>query len=148
MRLILFVLFILLPCFSFAQGQVKEKKFKIKIGTKELLTDSIPDVVDALPQRLNKFSIKRDKEKEKKDKDKGKNKGVARGKDQNQDKDKAKEEPPLTYTVQIGEEEHEFITDGEYHEIKFSKDIKELVIYILDEKRAIAGKPFILKKRK
>jgi hypothetical protein len=130
MKLILLVLFILLSSFSFAQGQ--QKKFKIKIGAKELVTDSIPEVVDALPQRLNKFSIKRDKDKEKKDKD----------------KDKDKDEPPLTYTVQIGEEEHTFITDGEYHEVKFSKDIKELVVYILDEKRTVAGKSFILKKRK
>jgi hypothetical protein len=135
MKLMLFVLFLLLPFFSFAQGQGQAKKFKIKVGAKELATDSIPNEVDDLPQRLTKFSIKRDKDKEKKDKDK-------------KDKDKDKDELPLTYTVQVGEEEHNFITDGEYHEVKFSHDVKELVVYILDEKRTIAGKPFILKKRK
>jgi hypothetical protein len=118
MRFILMALFITLPYFSHAQGQ--DKKFRIKIGLLELLTDAIPDLLD-LPLRVDKFLIKIEKE---------------------------KDEPPLTYTVQVGEEEHSFSTDGEYHEVKFSHDIKGLVVFILDEKRNRAGKPFILKKRR
>jgi hypothetical protein len=128
MRLILFVLFLALPYFSFAQGQGKPKKFKIKIGLTEYLTDVLPSELDQLPQRVNKIWIKEEKEKK--------------------DKDKDKDEPPLTYTMLVGEEERVFLTDGEYHEMKFTHDIKGMLIYILDEKRAIHGKPFTLKKRK
>jgi hypothetical protein len=113
MRLILIALFIALPYFSFAQG------FKIKIGNKEYDSDKIPDQED-LPQRLNKFMIKK-----------------AKG-----------DSSPKTYTVQVGEEEYTFRTHGGYEEVKFTHDIKGLVVSILDEKRTRQGKAFTLKKRK
>jgi hypothetical protein len=120
MRLILMALFITLPYFSQAQGQGQLRKFRIKIGLLELVTDSIPALLD-LPVRVDRFQIK---------------------------KEKQNNEPSLTYTVQIGEEEHTFPTDGEYHEVVFTHDIKGLVVYILDENRNPAGRHFILRRRR
>src|SRR5687767_3627010 len=103
MRFILLMLFIILPYFSFAQGKGQEKKFKIKIETKEYLTDELPDELD-LPQRLNRVWIKEEKDKDNKDK---------------KDKDKVKNAPDNvtnTYTMMVGEEERSFLADGEYYE--------------------------------
>ncbi|QMU31023.1 hypothetical protein [Adhaeribacter radiodurans] len=120
MRFIIIALFITLPYFSFSQGQGKGK-FKIKINEKEYDTDKSPDIVDEFfPQRIAKFKIKKEKN----------------------------GDPTGRYVVLIGEEERTFQSDGEYHDVEFSHDIKELGIYILNEKRALAGKPFRLKKRK
>jgi hypothetical protein len=118
MRLILMALLITLPCYSHAQGQVK--KFKIKVGLLEVATDSITDAL-VIPERVDKFQIKKEKD---------------------------KDEPTAAYTVQIGEEEQVFPTDGEYHEVKFTHDVRNLVVYILDEQRNPAGKHFILRKRR
>jgi hypothetical protein len=93
------------------------QEFKIKVGKKEYSADKIPENVK-FPERVNKFLIKKDK----------------------------KDTVSNSYTVQIGEEEHQFQTDGSYHTIEFSHDIRGLVIYILDEKRNKKGKTFILNK--
>jgi hypothetical protein len=119
MRLILMALILTLPYLSHAQGQ--SQKFRIKIGLIELPTDSVPDFVD-LPERVDRFQIKKEKNNN--------------------------NEPTATYTVQIGEEEQTFLTDGNYHEVIFTHNIKGLVIYILDEKRNPAGKHFILRRRR
>jgi hypothetical protein len=140
MKLILIVLFITLPFVSFAQGKGQEKKFKVKIGTKEYPLNEIPEELD-LPQRLNRVWIKEDKDKDK-DNGKGKNQGKVKNKKAETD------EPIYTYTMLVGEEERSFLTDGEYYECKFTHDIKELVCYILDENRTVKGKPFTFKKRK
>jgi hypothetical protein len=103
----------------FLQAQ-NQGKYKIKIDSKEYDTDKDTDIIDDFPERLNKFMIKKEK------------KGDESG----------------TYTVQIGEEERTFQPDGEYHEVEFSHDIKDLGINILDEKRDRSAKPFRLKKRK
>jgi hypothetical protein len=92
--------------------------FRIRIGLTEFPTDRIPDNVD-LPQRLNKFLIM---------------------------KNRLPNEVPANYIVQIGEEEHSFTTDGEFHEIVFSHDVKGLLISILDEKRVPQGRPFFLRR--
>ena len=115
MKIVLIALLILLPCLSFAQGP-----FRIKIGQVEFPIDKIPDPVNLpLPQRFNKFLIKKD----------------------------TPNSVPTPYIVQIGEEEHSFSTDGAYHEVVFSHDIKGLVVYILNEKRIQQGKPFKIKGR-
>jgi hypothetical protein len=93
--------------------------FKIKIGDLELPTDSISEDVD-FPQRIDKFKIKK----------------------------KKRDNNPVTHIVQVGEEEHSFLTNGEYNDITFTHDIKDLAIFILNERRAVQGKPFKLKKRK
>lgn len=92
--------------------------FTIKIGALQLPTDKIPEFVE-LPLRLDMISIKKD---------------VA-------------DPTPKTYTMQIGEEEHTFQTNGQYNQIRFSHDIKGLVISILDENRNPAAKPFMLRRR-
>ena len=93
--------------------------FTLKIGAVELPTDKIPDFVD-LPLKLETFQIKKD---------------VA-------------DPTPRTYTLQIGEEEHTFLPNGEYQQIVFSHDIKGLMVGILDDKRTLRGKPFKLKPTK
>lgn len=122
MRILLVVLLSVLPCLVFAQ------KYKIKVKDKgkesEFAVDSIPEST-YLSEKVKKLSIKREK-------------GM------NEDKNKAKEK----HTVQVGEEEHTFLADGAYHDIEFTHDIRGLVVYILDEKRQVQGKPFILKKPK
>jgi hypothetical protein len=117
MRLVLLALFITLPYFSFSQGQ--GQGFTIQIDSIELPTDKIPDSL-ALPLRVDKFKIKKDKAENTKD----------------------------PYIVQVGEEEHSFQPNGEYQEINFSHDINGLVVSILDDKRAARGKPFKLKRLK
>ncbi|WP_439882595.1 hypothetical protein ACSX1A_05380 [Pontibacter sp. MBLB2868] len=92
---------------------------KVKVGATEFLNDKVPDQV-VFPEKVKKISIKKVKA----------------------------DRVPATYVVQIGEEEHKFKTDGEYHEIEFSHDIRGLVVYILNDKRNVQGKPFILKKAK
>jgi hypothetical protein len=92
--------------------------FTLKIGAIELPTDRIPDFVD-LPLRVEMFFIKKD----------------------------ASDPTPQTYTLQIGEEEHTFQGNGQYHQVTFSHDIKGLVATILDENRKAAAKPFILRRR-
>jgi hypothetical protein len=92
--------------------------FTIKIGPIELPTDKIPDFVD-LPLRVESFQLKKD----------------------------VPDPTPKTYILQIGEEEHSFLTNGQYNQIRFTHDIKGLVAYILDEKRNVAAKPFILRRR-
>jgi hypothetical protein len=103
----------------FLQAQ-NQGKYKIKIDEKEYDTDKDTDIVDDFPERLKKFMIKKEK------------KGDESG----------------TYKVQIGEEEHTFEPDGEYHEVEFSHDIKDLAIFVLDDKRGKSAKAFRLKKRK
>jgi hypothetical protein len=154
MRLILLVLFIILPYFSFAQGQGQEKKFKVKIGTKEYALEELPDEID-LPQRLNRVWIKVDKEQEKDNKDnKDKDKKDKGKKDRGKIVSKVipnkinNHELDNTFTMLVGEEERSFPVDGLYYECKFTHDIKDLVCYILDENRIITGKPFVFKKRK
>ena len=93
--------------------------FRVKVGGNEFPTDKVPEHV-TFPERVKKFSIKKEKA----------------------------DSVPSTYIVQIGEEEHSFPTDGAYHEVEFSHDIRGLVVYILNEKRTIQGKPFILRKSK
>jgi hypothetical protein len=115
MRLVLIALIIFLPYFSIAQVP---GLFRIRIGLTEFPTDRVPDNV-VLPQRLNKFLIK---------------------------KERLPNEVPAKYIVQIGEEEHSFITDGEFHEIVFSHDVKGLLITILDEKRVPQGRPFFIRR--
>jgi hypothetical protein len=117
MKIIIVVLFSIIPYFTFAQG------YRIKVKDKgkdsEFSTDSIPG--DAtFSERVKKFSIKKEK----------------------------KDSVSNAYIVQIGEEEHSFPPDGAYHEVEFSHDIRGLVVYILNDKRDIQGKPFILKKPK
>jgi hypothetical protein len=113
MRRVLLALFITLPFVSFSQG------FTIQIDSLGLPTDKIPDSLD-LPQRVDKFRIKKDKA----------------------------ENSQKPFIVQVGEEEHSFQPNGAYHQINFTHDIKGLVIYILDDKRAERGKPFKLNPRK
>jgi hypothetical protein len=93
--------------------------FTIQIDSIELPTDKIPDSLD-IPQRVEKFRIKKDKP----------------------------EKTQKPFIVQVGEEEHHFEPNGNYHQINFSHDIRDLVVYILDDKRAERGKPFKLKPRK
>jgi hypothetical protein len=113
MRSVLLMLFMTLPFLSYSQG------FTIQIDSLELPTDQIPDSL-AIPERVDKFRIKKDKAENKKD----------------------------PYVVQVGEEEHTFIPNGQYHEINFSHNIKGMVVNILDEKRTQRGKPFKLKPNK
>jgi hypothetical protein len=113
MRLVLLALFITLPLVSFSQG------FTIQIDSLGLPTDKIPDSLD-LPQRVDKFRIKKDKA----------------------------ENTQKPFIVQVGEEEHSFQPNGAYQQINFTHDIKGLVIYILDDKRAGREKPFKLNPRK
>jgi hypothetical protein len=93
--------------------------FTIQIDSIELPTDKIPDSLD-IPLRVDKIRIKKDKP----------------------------EKVQKPFIVQVGEEEHSFVPNGEYHQINFTHDIKDLVVYILDDKRAERGKPFKLKPRK
>ncbi|WP_345160963.1 hypothetical protein [Pontibacter saemangeumensis] len=93
--------------------------FKIKIEGAEFPTDKIPEHV-SFPNRVSKISIKKE----------------------------VKDSVPSNFIVQIGEEEHSFSTNGAYHELKFSHDIRGLVVYVLSDKRSVQGKPFILKKPK
>lgn len=93
--------------------------FKVKVGGSEFPTDKISDHV-TFPERVKQFSIKKENA----------------------------DSIPSTYIIQIGEEEHSFPADGAYHVVEFSHDVRDLVVYILDEKRSIQGKPFILKKPK
>src|SRR5688572_27530648 len=92
--------------------------FTLKVGVLELPTDKIPEFVE-LPFRVDIFQIKKD---------------VA-------------DPTPRTYTLQIGEEEHTFQSNGRYNQISFSHDIKGLVATILDENRNPVGKSFILRRR-
>jgi hypothetical protein len=93
------------------------QEFLIRVNGSDFYTDKIPEHV-TFPQRVTKITIKKEK--------------------------------PDTVTrifiIQIGEEEHSFKTDGSYQDVEFSHDIRGLVVYILDEKRGIQGKPFILNK--
>ncbi|PKV75539.1 hypothetical protein [Pontibacter ramchanderi] len=93
------------------------QEFRIKINGAEFPTDKIPEHV-TFPQRVAKILIKKEKP----------------------------DPTPRTFIVQIGEEEHSFKTDGTYQEVEFSHDVRDLVIYILGEKRENQGKPFILNK--
>ncbi|WP_162052653.1 hypothetical protein [Pontibacter pamirensis] len=93
--------------------------FKVKVAGSEFPVDKVPEHV-TFPARVKKFSIKKDKP----------------------------DQVPATYTVQIGEEERSFRTDGAFHEVEFSHDIRGLVIYILNEKRVAQGKTLIIKKPK
>lgn len=93
--------------------------FNVMIGNAEFPTDKVPEHV-SLPDKVKKLRIKKNQA------------------------DKA----PKTYTVQIGEEEHTFIGDGTYHDVEFSHDIRGLVVSILDEKRQVQGKPFLIRKSK
>lgn len=93
--------------------------FSVMIGKAEFPTDRVPEHVK-LPDKVKNLRIKKNQA----------------------------DRVPGTYTVQIGEEEHNFTGDGAYHDVEFSHDIRGLVIYILDDKRKVQGKPFLLKKSK
>ncbi len=95
------------------------QKIKIKVGATEFDTDSIPAQAK-LSNPVRKFSVKKDKP----------------------------DKTVSTYVVQIGEEEQSFRNDGNYQEVTFSHDVRGLMVYILDEKRSVYRKPFILKKPK
>lgn len=118
MKLLLVVLFVAIPFLSFSQG------FNVMIGKAEYPTDKVPEHV-TLPEKVKKLRIKMGQA------------GIIQT-----------IKNPRTYTVQIGEEEHTFSGDGSYHDVEFSHDIRGLMISIMDEKRQVQGKPFILKKSK
>ncbi|NEM97761.1 hypothetical protein [Pontibacter burrus] len=109
--------FLLILLIVFMPCAAFAQEFRIKVNGTEFPTDKIPDHV-TFPQRVTKLSIK---------------KGIP-------------DAVPKTFIVQIGEEEHSFKTDGTYQEVEFSHDVRELVVYILSEKRDIQGRPFVLNK--
>ncbi|WP_018479283.1 hypothetical protein [Pontibacter roseus] len=93
--------------------------FSVMIGNTAYPTDKVPEHV-TLPDKVKKLRIKTDRA----------------------------EPASGPFIVQIGEEEHSFAGDGAYHDVEFSHDIRGLVVYLMDNKRKVRGKPFILKKRK
>jgi hypothetical protein len=50
--------------------------------------------------------------------------------------------------VQVGEEEYTFKSSGDWQEVKFTHDVKDLMVHILDENRRQQGRSFTLRKRK
>jgi hypothetical protein len=93
--------------------------YRIRVGTAEYDSDKVPEQGD-YPQRVNKFFVKK-----------------MRG-----------DREPKTYIVQVGEEEYTFKSSGDWQEVKFTHDVKDLMVHILDENRRQQGRSFTLRKRK
>ncbi|PVY40663.1 hypothetical protein [Pontibacter virosus] len=131
MKLLLIIMFVALPYISFSQafvikapspvssnGKVPEH-VTFRVEQPISPTDRVPVHVN-MPVKVTKLTIRKER----------------------------KDSVPMTYTLQVGEEEQSFLGDGADHEVEFSHDIRGLVVSILDEKRAVQVKSFILKKSK
>ncbi len=55
--------------------------------------------------------------------------------------------PAKTFTLNSDEESLQFSTDGAYHPVTFSKDIREIELYVNDDTDAIDGASFVLHKK-